>query len=338
MLSVDVVNTHTSGSNCGTNASKVLLQAQGYPFSEAMTFGSGSSLGFIYQYYKESDECFLSGKNESLELNLTTLLGGEYISGNFDDPDKAFTTIVEMVDERVPVILDLSIKHLPYFKPYLARLNNIDFGLHNAIITDYDRRNQTVTLLDHRWAEPKVISIEDLKLAMGATGSGVNPRCNYRSIILPSYSGSHQQEIIQAVELNIHRMKYPFAFKMGLKGISTFRKEIITIVSNSELYEEKQEIMATFGILMEKLGTGGGNFRRIYGRFLQEAAEITGDKRFLESAVHYKKVAKEWKILSKLLTVSMMNKKQKQLLDNCLTKIIEKENQGIQLLERIVKE
>lgn len=338
MLTVDVANTHTPGSNCGTNASKVLIQAQGYPFSEAMTFGCGSGLGFIYQYYKKSDECFLSGKNESLELNLATLLGGEYVSGNFDDPDKAFNTIIAMVDEGIPVILDLSIKHLPYFKPYLASLNNIGFGLHNAIMTNYDRKNQTVTLLDHRWAEPKVIAIEELKLAMGATESGVNPRSNYRSIILPYYSGSHHQEIIQAVELNIHRMKYPFAFKMGLKGLSTFRKELLTIVSNDELYEKKQETIATFGILMEKLGTGGGNFRRIYGRFLQEAAEITGNRRFLDSAVHYKEAAKEWKLLSKLLTRPMLNQKEQQLLDSCLTKIIETENQGIQLLERIIKE
>lgn len=338
MLTVDVVNIHTPGSNCGTNASKVLLQAQGYPFSEAMTFGCGSGLGFIYQYYKESDECFLSGKNESLELNLATLLGGEYVSGNFDNPDKAFSTISAMVDEGIPVILDLSIKHLPYFKPYLASLNNIGFGLHNAIITNFDRKNQTVTLLDHRWVEPKVIAIENLKLAMGAMESGVNPRSNYRSIILPPYSGSHHHEMIQAVELNIHRMEYPFAFKMGLKGLSTFRKELLTIVSNDEFYEEKQETIATFGILMEKLGTGGGNFRRIYGRFLQEAAEITRDRRFLESAIHYKEVAKEWKLLSKFLTGQMLNKEQQQLLDSCLIKIIEKENQGIELLERIVKE
>jgi len=41
-------------------------------------------------------------------------------------------------------------------------------------------------------------------------------------------------------------------------------------------------------------GSGGGNFRYMFGRFLAEACEVTGDRRLGDSADEFRGVADTW--------------------------------------------
>ncbi|MCR4405541.1 MAG: DUF4872 domain-containing protein [Anaerolineae bacterium] len=44
-------------------------------------------------------------------------------------------------------------------------------------------------------------------------------------------------------------------------------------------------------------GTGGGIFRYMFSRFLREAAGITGDARFIESADEFQRIGDAWEEL-----------------------------------------
>ena len=44
-------------------------------------------------------------------------------------------------------------------------------------------------------------------------------------------------------------------------------------------------------------GSGGGNFRYMFSRFLREGADITGDPRLTESADEFQHIADEWEKL-----------------------------------------
>ena len=55
------------------------------------------------------------------------------------------------------------------------------------------------------------------------------------------------------------------------------------------------------GASMERGGTGGGFFRRLWGRFLDEAAEVTQVDAYAEGAQIYYDVAAQWTAVSDLL-------------------------------------
>ncbi len=324
------------GSNCATTASRIVLKYYGYDFSEDMVFGLGAGLGFIYQYYADTEEYFLSGKNESMELNLAHALGGTLLTGSFDDGERAWQCVKELIDDDVPVILDLSILHLPYFRPYAGEIANIGFGLHNAVLIGYDDAKREVLLLDHRWSEPQVVSYEDLGKARNRGEGNVSARNAYKAYALCSPAAQIHPDLFFALRLTINRMKHPFAYKMGLAGIKTFHSEI-KLLFEKGLYAQKREEILAYSYLMEKLGTGGGNFRRMYGRFLKEVAGRIRMPELESAAGIYVRLAKRWKELS--VTLGRMPD-QPQLLtafDALMSEIETDEAEGIESLERVVE-
>lgn len=292
-----LIELHSLGSNCNTNATKTILQYYGYSLNEDVVFGLGSGLGFIYQYYSNNDSYFLSGKNESLEMNIATLFGGTVISQSFDDPDRAWQEAKACVDLDIPIMLDLSITHLPYFGPYLEGIKNIGFGLHNAILAGYDEDEQTVMLLDHRWSRPQVIPMQALRDSRSIQNVEVNPRGAFRAMLLPAPPVAIQDEIVYALQLNVSRLLHPFAFKMGLPGLKTFRREIGAMAQEG-LNDERRNAVGIYATLMEKLGTGGGNFRRMYGNFLRKISRIDGFSPLHQIGKQYSLCATLWKQLS----------------------------------------
>lgn len=331
----NIMKVITQGSNCATTASRIILKYYGYDFSEDMIFGLGAGLGFIYQYYADTEEYFLSGKNESIELNLANALGGTLITGSFDDGDRAWHCVKQFIDDDIPVILDLSISHLPYFKQYMSEIGNISFGLHNAVLVGYNDENKEVLLMDHRWNEIQIVSYENLRQARNKGEGNVSARNAYKVYALCPQGSKVTLDVSFAIRLNINRMKNPFAYKMGLAGIKTFHNEI-KLLFEKGLQEQNRNAILTYSYLMEKLGTGGGNFRRMYGRFLNEAAKLTQIEGYEEVSKIYLQLAKKWKKLS--ITLNRMTKEPQVLtdFDVLMTEIEEYETEGIEKLEKIV--
>lgn len=47
-------------------------------------------------------------------------------------------------------------------------------------------------------------------------------------------------------------------------------------------------------------GTGGGIFRYMYGRFLREAAKITGDDRLIAVAAEFQRIGDRWQVVAEM--------------------------------------
>ena len=328
-----ILEQHSIGANCGTNATRVALKYMGCDFSEEMIFGLGSGLGFIYQYFAEEDSYFISGKNESLENNVCSLLGGQCISGFWDNNEVAWNSLKNFIDNDIPVIVDTSIQELPYFKEYRESLFNIGFGLHNVLVAGYDEKEKTVLLLDHRWTKPQIIPMNDFEKARSTKDTTISPRNGYK-VLLPAQTclDSLHRDIELAIQLNINRIRYPYAFKMGLKGMKMFQKDVIKFYSNLE--ENKRHIVV-FGSLLEKLGTGGGNYRRMYGNFLKEAGKKTKKEKLVKIGSEYIRVANAWKKLSNIFLYA--NEDDLPEVEFILNELMIKENMLIDQLEESIK-
>ncbi len=88
-------------------------------------------------------------------------------------------------------------------------------------------------------------------------------------------------------------MKIPFPL-VGVRGIRFLARQI-------ENWPEKLgESRASLNIghiirMQEEIGTGGAGFRFIYAAFLQEAAEILGEKRLLNISKKMTEIGDRWR-------------------------------------------
>lgn len=337
MLLEHVIDNHAIGVNCCTRSMTTVLKSSNIEISETDVFGMSSGLGFIYQYYK-NEGYFVSGRNESLELNLCYLLGIDYKQGFSDDFDQTWRENKQFIDRGIPVIVDLNIEFLPYYKGYFDE--GFRFGLHNAVLAGYDESH--AYLLDDRFIEVQAVPLDLYQLARGLDNSSNAPRNGWR-VMLPASREDIRLDLFtffSAVETMVYRMLHPFAFKMGLEGIRMFFREV-KLWSKNSFDDIRKQNYQTAGFLLEKLGTGGGNFRRMYSRFLKRSAEryhLSQD--FTKAGQQYANLSVEWKKLSRLLEEMSRDDSMalQQQFQDVSSFIYEQEKEAVHLLKRLLEE
>lgn len=337
----DVVKHHSMGSHCTTTILKTLSKHAGYSFSEDMCLGLSSGLGFTYQKYTGLNYYFFTGRNEQLEENLMNILGGTIFTGTHDDADDAWETSKQWIDQGFPVVLEVDMMKLDYIRDKINLDMSFHFGLHTLLLVGYDQDHAYV--LDYLWNQPLKISVDMLKQARGSKDAPVNP--NNRWKVLQFENNSYfdkRQSIINALKINHHKYYYPYAFKMGLDGLKVFQKEV-------KLWFEKKdntflrENFYMMGVLFENVGTGGGNFRRMYARFLKEAKKNLCDNRIEELQKHYVSLFKLWRQLATLSLQfaegAVTDKAALQTeINDCIHSIFEEEQLSLKMMRMIIND
>lgn len=298
MILENLINNHAIGVNCCTTSLTTIMRSTtlNSDITEAEIFGLSSGLGFIYQFYKD-EGYFVSGRNESLEFNLSFQLGIPFEQGYSDDFTQTWKLNKAYLDKGIPVIVDLNVEYLPYFKKYIS--DDFRFGLHNAVLVGYDEHH--VYLLDHRWLEPQAVPFELYEKARSLDNSSISPKNGWRVLKTNTshYYSYDEVSVYTSLETVYNRMKNPFAFKLGLEGIRLFLKELNNWVKQNR--EDRIQDFQTISFLLEKLGTGGGNFRRIYSRYIKTVyKKLSMPADLLELTKLYSEAAKQWKLLSDL--------------------------------------
>lgn len=298
MLIEGTCKVHNIGSNCCTTSMRTLMEYFHKTFTEEQILGFGAGLGFVYQNYK-NDGVFVSGRNESIEFNFAHLLGYKYEQGSGNDFDLVWEKNCALLERKIPVIVDLNIQFLSYFSGYVK--DDFRFGTHNALLVGYDRK--FVYLLDHRWNSCKKIPFEEYRLARSDGSGDVAPRNGWR-VVIPTNSdieNNYEYLFKASMETVISRMEHPFAFKLGLPGIKMFFKDTTRWLKNMDK-EEFADNIAKSSFLIEKLGTGGGNFRRMYGRYMRGFLDKGMDDNLIyETGSAYGQLAKLWKKVSEMM-------------------------------------
>lgn len=336
-----IINMNRIGSHCSSTALRTLLNTYGYNCTEDMCLGLGAGLGFCYKTYQNVDYCFITGRNENIEEICCGVLGLYFNTGKIDDSEAAWQIIQRYIDENIPVIIQLDMMFLPYLVKRLNLERSFHFGSHEAIIVGYDLCKNTVLLLDYLWDEIQEISMEDFMKARESVLSPISPEHGYKVILQGKNNVITKYEIYDAIKINVHKMKEPYGPNMGLSGIKLFRNDVLKwkrFLNN----EYKYSFAYMAYILIEKIGTGGGNFRRMYSRFLKETAEMTGVQEFREVSSIYISLFKDWRNLANIFYQSSRNITSGiyNLNDNDLFifhQIYDKEAESIDKLDQITK-
>ncbi|MCK8679157.1 BtrH N-terminal domain-containing protein [Streptomyces lichenis] len=260
---VDVRTTR----HCETTALGVLLRHQGLDLSEAMLFGLGSGLSFVYWDAKGMDFPFLGGRVKPFELtrNLAARLGLDLRVRETASPRRAWENAVAPLEAGQPVGLQLDSHHLDYFEP------KVHFGGHVVALYGYD---DTDAYLVDTTQQGGAVSTSLTGLARARAERGpMTARHRSFTLTAPADPPSLPDAIVPAVTACADAFLDPPIANLGHRGVEKAGKLVRGWLRRAA---DPARDLPRAALLMEEGGTGGALFRNLYRDFLAECAESAG--------------------------------------------------------------
>ncbi|MFW6287498.1 MAG: BtrH N-terminal domain-containing protein [bacterium] len=299
-----------SGHHCITTSYKQVLHYYGVAISEEMLFGLGAALNFFYGDFKTFPYPMIGGR-----INIGKY--EEYLADNSminieihetTSIKKARFELYSLIANNIPVPIYVDMAFLDYLK----LPEDAHFGGHTVVIFGIDEEEGVAYLSDRDGANHKISNIsgviprdfhklplEQLEKARNSAFKPYPPKNKWITFDLSQYEGITNEAIIKALARNADLMINAPTKNLGLKGINTFSDKVRKW---SEYPEEKLKgaVFNSYIMIDQTGGTGGGAFRRMYGSFLIEAAELTGYKGLKEVGKRYIAVSLEWDKVAQL--------------------------------------
>ncbi len=259
------------GAHCETTALGVLLRHAGLQLSEAMLFGLGRGLSFIYWDSKQQQLPFLGGRVKPFVLtqNLTTRLGLTLHVQETTSARKAWEQVRASIDQGVPVGLQLDSHDLEYFT------SRVHFAGHVVAMYGYD--DTSAYLVDTAQQGGAVVtSLESLANARAARGP-MSARHRSFTVEVPASGATSEhlaEAIVPAIVACAEEFLAPPIANVGGRGIRTASRRV---QSWFDRVEDPGRDLAVIATLMERAGTGGALFRNLYRDFLTECLDLLDD-------------------------------------------------------------
>jgi hypothetical protein len=273
---------HVPGHHCGSTALRNLLGYHGIELSEEMAFGLGAGASFYYLVLEEASPTrWFNGRTAQLEQSFLELTGAPIKLATFDDPDAAWEAARASVDAGRPVLLLTDLYYLDHYG------KSAHFPGHAVVLAGYD--DDLVYLSDTGFEELQVCKIESLREAR----HGNHPAFPLKGHMFTVPDGIEADDLRSAAPAAIERaakemIDPTFGNFAGLPALRRFAAE-----TESWSREAKDwQWCARFGYqVIERRGTGGGNFRLMYSRFLEEAGDEEGASRAAHAAANWTALA-----------------------------------------------
>ncbi|MEW9553003.1 BtrH N-terminal domain-containing protein [Nonomuraea sp. NPDC050783] len=278
--------------HCETTALGVLLRHEGLDLSEAMLFGLGAGLSFIYWDGKGMPFPFLGGRVKPFELtrSLAARLGLTLTVQETASARRAWDNVAAPIDAGRPVGLQLDCYHLDYFR------SKVHFGGHVVAMYGYDEHDAHLVDTAQQGGAVRT-SRESLARARAERGP-MTARNRSFTLALPAGPVPWQDRIVPAVrDCATAFLAAPIA-NLGHRGIGKAAGQVPTWLSRAA---EPRRDLPQAALLMEHGGTGGALFRALYRDFLDEAARLVGGDGLRTGHRLYAEAATLWTDVSALI-------------------------------------
>jgi Butirosin biosynthesis protein H, N-terminal/Domain of unknown function (DUF4872) len=255
---------HTPGHHCGSTALRNLLAFHGTAnLSEEMAFGLGAGACFYYVTIEDASPTrWFNGRTARLEESFGELTGAALELRTFEPGDgDAWEAARAEVDAGRPVLLLTDLYHLDHYG------RSAHFPGHAVVLAGYDEEH--AHLSDTGFEELQLTRLENLDRARHSEHPAY-PLAGHMFTAAGEVSLERLREAIPAaIERAAREMVEPrFA---GFSGLDAVRRLAEEAGSWPEATEDWRWC-ARFGYqVIERRGTGGGAFRLMYSRFLEEA-------------------------------------------------------------------
>jgi hypothetical protein len=254
---------HVPGNHCGSTALRNLLVHHGVPISEELAFGLGAGADFFYLPFDDlSPSRFTNGRTGRLEERFLEITGLPLRQRTSEDPGEAWAMAAATIDEGRPAILLTDLYYLDHYG------KSAHFPGHAVVLTGYDDDSAYVS--DTAFEEIQRTSLEGLKKARHEQ----HPFFPLAGQMIDLPPG-------EAVSIDSLKAKAPAAVgaaakamhepQMGeFEGLPALQKFAAEVGEWPDAVADWQWCARFNYQVIEKRGTGGGNFRAMYSRFLAE--------------------------------------------------------------------
>lgn len=253
---------HLPGNHCGSTALRNMLAFHGVEVSEAMAFGLGAGACFFYIVIDgQSPSRFTNGRTSRLEETFVELTGTPFRLRTAEDPEESWRLAAGAVDEGRPALLLTDLFHLDHYG------NSAHFPGHAVVLAGYD--DELAYLSDTGFEDLQETRLENLALARHE-GNPIFPLAGHMFDLSPGEAiGELASAIPAAIERAAQSMLEP---ELGeYQGIPALERLAAEVGEWPQATEDWQWCARFLYQVIERRGTGGGNFRRMYAGFLEEA-------------------------------------------------------------------
>jgi len=253
---------HVPGNHCGSTALRNLLAFHGLEMSEEMALGLGAGISFYYVALEGSSPSrFTNGRTGRLEDQFVELTGAPLRLETFGDPDAAWDAARSAIDSGRPAILITDLYYLDHYG------SSAHFPGHAVVLAGYD--SEVAYLSDTAFDELQTTRLEGLAQAR----HGDHPVFPLAGHMFTVPDGSEVRDLSAAAPAAIARcargMLEP---ELGdFQGLPALRRFAAEVGGWPEEAEDSRWCARFLYQVIERRGTGGGNFRLMYSRFLEEA-------------------------------------------------------------------
>jgi hypothetical protein len=259
---------HLPGNHCGSTALRNLLGHHGIELSEEMAFGLGAGPCFYYLVMPESSPShWFNGRTAQLEQSFLELAGAPLRLETFDDADASWQAARTSVDDERPPLLITDLYYLDHYG------NSAHFPGHAVVLAGYD--DELVYLSDTAFEELQECRIESLRRAR----HGESAAFEMKGQMFTVSGEASPDDLIAAAPAAIARAAKEMiepSFGGDFAGLPALRRLAAEAERWPELAEDWQWCARFAYQVIERRGTGGGNFRLMYSRFLDEAGHEEG--------------------------------------------------------------
>lgn len=286
---------HHPGWHCASTALSDATHFLGHPLSEAMCFGLGAGLGFAYLkgevFYPTR---FTATRSRVLETNFFENLGLARGWLTFPDPDQAMAAAASCVDQGIPLLLRADIYHLDYYQ------SKTHFPGHVILLWGYDDAAPTALVADTERPGLQTVPWESLKKARFSNLPGYQVQGDHMLVnwTLPRPDlGPALRRALGRQAKDLFNPEYAAA---GIFGFPAMARAVSDLAEWGGA-EDWQWSARWFYQVIEKRGTGGGAFRRLYALFLKEASELVPELKTPDLAEEMFRISERWSELSRRL-------------------------------------
>lgn len=282
------------GYHCQTNSLAKIYHFYKHPLSEDMLLGLGAGMNFMY-WQQKGVPPFIGarGNNKDFFQDIGKRTGVLVEEKTTTSEKKARQVLLEYMEKEEPLMVFGDMAYLPWFEfP-----EDYHFGGHTFVLCGYDGADTLLASdMDPEVAGPKKgfyypLTLEQVSKARGSPYNPFPPKNKYLTFNFEGFHDPTVEDINLSLKQSTDAMLNPSISNFGIKGIRRTAKEI-TRWPDQFNDEELRLNLFNIYIYTEIGGTGGGSFRYMYSRFLDEAALITQNPSLSEAATQIFKSGK----------------------------------------------
>lgn len=287
---------HETGAHCGSTSLRDLSTYYGWGFDEPTCFGLGEGLGFSYLELPTSPHRAIFGRTGWLERAFFENCGIEHTIHEGEPFEEAWSAIKSQIDGGDPVMIFADLYYLDYYG------TDTHFAPHSLLVVGYDDEGEYVHLADSEFAEIQRLPTDRLREAL--TSTHVVPlQCRYLTIDEPTVTVEFDDAAENTIQGTATYMLDPAESDRESKyfsgqGVGEIEAFAADLPEWADLPDPSWTIRFAYQNI-ERRGTGGGAFRRLYADFLETASE--GVSLPEDAAEEMAEIADDWTELGGVL-------------------------------------